>query len=102
LDPKIFTAKKTGQIVPISGSPDITHAFVPDPLPPKWKWPERLWPLLLQAHTALARLEGIGKYLPNPQLLLRPLQNREAQLSSKLEGTITDPQQQALFQVDPK
>jgi len=101
LDPKIFTPNKTGQLIPISGSPDLTYAFVPDPLPPHWTWPTRLWPLLLQAHTALARLEGIGKYLPNPELVLRPLQHREAQLSSKLEGTITDPQQQALFQVDP-
>jgi Fic family protein len=34
--------------------------------------------------------------------VLRPLQNREAQKSSSLEGTVTDPQQQALFQLDPK
>jgi Fic family protein len=102
LDPKIFSAKKTGQIIPISGALALTHAFVPNPLPAEWEWPERLWPLLLEAHTALAKLEGIGKYLPNPRLVIRPLQNREAQLSSKLEGTITDPQQQALFQVEPK
>ena len=102
LDRKNFTTKKSGQLVPISGTPGIAHAFVPNPLPPKWEWPTHLWPLLLEARTVLARLDGIGKYLPNPHLLLRPLQNREAQRSSSLEGTITDPQQQALFQVDPK
>ena len=102
MHPQIFTDQKTGRLVPVSGDPGLTHAFIPDPLPPPWTWPERLWPLLLDAHTALARLEGIEKYLPNPQLLLHPLQNREAQRSSKIEGTITDPQQQALFQVDPK
>ncbi len=102
MDPKIFSDKKTGQIIPISGALGLTHAFVPNPLPANWEWPERLWPLLLEAHTALAKLEGIGKYLPNPRLVIRPLQNREAQLSSKLEGTITDPQQQALFQLEPK
>ena len=102
MDPQIFSDKKTGQITPISGALGLTHAFVPNPLPAEWEWPERLWPLLLEAHTALAKLEGIGKYLPNPRLVIRPLQNREAQLSSKLEGTITDPQQQALFQVEPK
>ncbi len=45
---------------------------------------------------------GTAKHLPNPELVLRPLQNREAQRSSSLEGTVTDPQQQALFQLDPK
>ncbi|MCC7236842.1 MAG: Fic family protein, partial [Bryobacterales bacterium] len=64
--------------------------------------PENLWKVLLNARTALASLDGTGKHLPSPNILLRPLQNREAQLSSKLEGTITDPQQQALFQVDPR
>lgn len=102
MGPKNFTTEKTGQLVPVSGASGITHAFVPAPLPPQWEWPADLWPLLLEARTALAGLDGIGKYLPNPQLLLRPLQNREAQRSSSLEGTITDPQQQALFQVDPK
>jgi Fic family protein len=47
-------------------------------------------------------LDGTGKHLPHPELLLQPLQGREAQLSSQLEGTITDPQQQILFQADPR
>jgi Fic family protein len=34
--------------------------------------------------------------------VLRPLQNREAQRSSNLEGTYTDPAQQVLFQIDPR
>jgi len=102
LDPSKFTAQKTGQLVPTSTVPGVTHAFVPAPLPPDWQWPQSLWPLLLQAHRELAALDGIGRYLPNPQLLLSPLQNREAQRSSSLEGTVTDPQQQALFDVDPR
>ncbi len=103
MDPKAFTPQMTGHLVPVTnGSPDMQMAFVPAPLPPNWKWPERLWKLLVDARTCLASLDGTGKHLPNPEILLRPLQRREAQLSSKLEGTITDPQQQALFQVDPK
>jgi Fic family protein len=98
-----FAKTMTGRLVAIpTGKPDASHAFIPNPLPPKWKWPERLWPTLLEARTGLASLDGTGKHLPNPELLLRPLQRREAQLSSKLEGTITDPQQQALFQADPR
>lgn len=103
MDSKIFTENMTGSLIPITtGKPDVTHAFVPFPLPPVWKWPERLWSLLVDARTCLASLDGTGKHLPNPEILLRPLQNREAQLSSKLEGTITDPQDQALFQVEPR
>ena len=57
---------------------------------------------LLEARRALASLDGTGKHLPDPDLLLQPLQGREAQLSSQLEDTFTDPQQQILFQDDPK
>lgn len=93
----------TGCLIQIhTGKPDATHAFVPNPLPPDWKWPEMLWQLLLEARTTLASLDGTGKHLPNPEILVAPLQNREAQLSSKLEGTITEPKQQALFQADPR
>jgi len=98
-----FSPSMSGRLVPVpNGAPDAQLAFVPNNLPPQWVWPERLWKLLVEARTRLASLDGTGKHLPNPELLLKPLQRREAQLSSKLEGTITDPQQQALFQVDPK
>lgn len=102
MDPHGFRESATGRLHPLAGSPHITHAFVPEPLPPDWQWPPELWPLLLNARTALATLDGTGKHLPNPDLVLRPLQNREAQKSSSLEGTYTDPQQQLLFGLDPR
>jgi cell filamentation protein, protein adenylyltransferase len=103
VDPKEFTAAMPGKLVPVpNGPPDVSVAFLPDPLPPKWAWPERLWGLLVEARSSLARLDGTGKHLPNPEILLLPLQGREAQLSSQLEGTITDPHQQALFEADPR
>ncbi|MCG8467423.1 MAG: Fic family protein [Gemmatimonadetes bacterium] len=46
-------------------------------------------------------MDGVGKHLPNPERILRTLQNREAQRSSSLEGTYTDPEQQVLFEIDP-
>src|SRR5688572_4921087 len=98
MKPDVFSSSKTGRVVPASGH-GITHAFVPDALPATWLWPARLWPILLEAHKALAALDGTGRHLPNPDLVLRPLQNREAQKSSSLEGTITDPQQQMLFEL---
>lgn len=99
-----FTEKlMTGKLVPIPPGPKglLSVAFVPNPLPPKWKWPNQLWKLLVDARSSLSSLDGTGKHLLNPEILLRPLQSREAQLSSKLEGTITDPQQQVLFEADP-
>lgn len=103
MDPSEFSSSRTGKLVPIRGGPpDVQFAFIPDPLPPKWRWPESLWKLLLEARTSLSSLDGTGKHLPNPGILLQPLQAREAQLSSQLEGTITDPQQQVLFQADPR
>ncbi len=93
----------TGRLVPVpNGSPDAMFAFIPNPLPPNWDWPGGLWTLLLEARKSLSSLDGTGKHLPKPEILLQPLQGREAQLSSQLEGTITDPQQQALFQADPR
>lgn len=98
-----FTEAMTGRLVPVpGGSPGAKYAFIPNPLPPDWKWPDRLWPLLIEARKCLSSLDGTGKHLPNPEIVLQPLQSREAQLSSQLEGTITDPQQQILFQADPK
>lgn len=99
-----FSDRSEGELHPTVATRldiNITHGFVPDPLPPKWAWPDDLWPRLLEAHRALARLDGIGQHLPSSELVLRPLQRREAQKSSRLEGTITNPEQQALFEVDP-
>ena len=102
MDGSDFTGNMTGQLVAVlNGPPDARVAFVPNALPPKWDWPSNLWPLLVEARKSLASLDGTGKHLPNPEILLQPLQGREAQLSSQLEGTFTDPQQQVLFQADP-
>jgi Fic family protein len=104
MDPKEFIPSlMTGRLVPVpKGDIDAKVAFIPDPLPPKWKWPSDLWKVLVEARKCLSSLDGTGKHLPNPEILLQPLQSREAQLSSQLEGTITDPQQQVLFEADPR
>jgi len=104
MDPKEFNpTSMTGRLLPVANvQPGVEAAFVPNPLPPKWKWPNELWTPLIEARKSLASLDGTGKHLPNPEILLNPLQSREAQLSSQLEGTITDPQQQVLFEADPR
>ncbi len=58
-----------------------------------------LWPLVCNARDAVARLEQIKAILPQPLLLLRPLQQREAIHSSNIEGTHTIPEDLLLFDV---
>ncbi len=74
--------------------------FLPDLLPVDWEFPEELWPLLSDAKETLGRLDGIGRTLDNPELLLHPLQRREAIRSSSLEGTYSTPQELLLFELD--
>jgi Fic family protein len=52
--------------------------------------------LLEEATLALGQLSGIGQTLPNPHMLIRAFQQREALLSSRIEGTIAD-QRDLLF-----
>lgn len=96
-----FAGNKPGDLIPVEGIQGASHAFLPALLPPDWSWPAELWPLLRDARVELAKLDGIGRYLPNPGLLLRPLENREAQRSSQLEGTYATPRQLLLFELDP-
>ena len=45
-------------------------------------------------------LEGLGRRLPNPAILLRPLRTREAVLSSRLEGTVVTARDVLLFELE--
>ena len=101
MDSSKFNKNRTGELVKIY-LPEADWAFVPYPLPQSWEFPEHLWPLLAQAKESIARLDGIGRTLPNPELLLRPLQSREALRSSSLEGTYASPQELLLFELHPR
>jgi Fic family protein len=68
-------------------------AFVPNPLPPEIAYDAALSRVLSDADRALGELNGLGRMLPNPDLLINPFMHKEAVLSSKIEGTqatITD------------
>jgi Fic family protein len=62
-------------------------AFVPAPLPPALDWTPRLIGALSDADRLVGRLAGEGSRLPNPHILIRPFVQREAVLSSRIEGT---------------
>ncbi len=99
----MFGDSKTGKLVEISaGARGKDYAFIPNDLPPTSGFPSQLWPLLAEAKEALGRLDGIGQTIPAPQLLLRPLQKREALRSSSLEGTYATPEQLLLYEMDPR
>lgn len=98
MDQNAFTTDSPGKTVRIILPDGPDWAFVPDPLPSiKWQFPVRLWPLLSEVKLQLGVLEGIGRNLPNPGILLRPMENREALKSSELEGTYATAKELLLF-----
>src|SRR5262249_25642283 len=76
--------------------------FTPDPLPPTLAYDQALVSVLSEADLALGELAGVGQMLPNPHLLIRPFVRREAVLSSRIEGTITQLDQLFLFEAQPE
>jgi Fic family protein len=101
MDTSKFSDNRTGQLVSVPVSTGKDWAFVPDPLYPAWEMPTTTWALLADAKMALGRLDGVGRRLPNPELLLSPLRSREALRSSSLEGTYATPQELLLFELEP-
>lgn len=64
-------------------------AFIPEPLPPNppVKIEGDLQNLLSNADMSLARLNGLGHFLPNSSLFIAMYVKKEALLSSQIEGT---------------
>jgi Fic family protein len=62
-------------------------AFIPANLPPALIYDNSLILSLSRADAALSELAGLGRYLPNPHLLIASYVRREAVLSSRIEGT---------------
>lgn len=98
MDPKEFSASPAGRLVPTI---DGAVAFVPHPLPPAIDL-RSLLGLIESAARALGELTGVGRVLPNPHLLIRPMQRREAVASSRIEGTITLMSDLLLFEAGAK
>ncbi len=82
--PQNVTNDSFGRMV---GIIDGEMAFVPNDLPPHLNWGGRLVSALSEADQAIGQLHGIGLNLPNPDLLITPFLRREAEMSSRIEGT---------------
>jgi Fic family protein len=68
-------------------TPQDYWAFVPENLPRTVSLNSDLVYLLSEADRRLGELAGMTRMLPNPRLLIAPLSQREAVLSSRIEGT---------------
>lgn len=86
MDPKNFVAPRWGRAVSTGGSYPYV-AFAPAPLPRTVPLALDVVRLLSEADTALGRLAGAGRVLPDPHLLIAPYLAREALASSRIEGT---------------
>lgn len=62
-------------------------AFVPNKLPPKINFNQKLALSISKADATLGKLSGVGLLLPNPNLLILPYLRKEALMSSRIEGT---------------
>jgi len=67
--------------------PEGYTAFLPHPLPPGLTWTDSLVRSLSDATLMIGRLGGEGRRLPDPHLLIRPFVHKEAERSSRIEGT---------------
>lgn len=65
-------------------------AYYPEPLPRSIDYSNELVRQLDEATGALHGLGGVGRLLPNPNLLIAPYVRLEAVLSSRIEGTQSD------------
>lgn len=93
-----FVDNAPGRLVDIGGG----HvAFVPDDLPPRLSWDTTLVKSISDADRALGQLAGTGHTLTNPHLLIRPFVQKEAVLSSRIEGTRATLSDLLLFDLEP-
>lgn len=94
MNSKDFT-NPSGQLV---RTPQAYEAFIPAPVLRKFELDADLTYVLSEADRSLGELAGMARTLPNPQLLIAPLSQREAVLSSRIEGTEASLSELALFE----
>lgn len=101
MQPQDFTGKSPGLLVPTERQ---ALAFVPDPVPERLDLDGPTIRLLTSAESGLGQLKGTLRALGaqvSPHLVSRPLARQEAIASSRIEGTVTTPEQLVLLEVEP-
>jgi Fic family protein len=97
MERQAFSPEQRSHVVRAEGG---YTAFVPPPLPPDLPFDRDLIADLSAADRAIGELAGVGRTLPNPEILTAPIVRREAVLSSRIEGTRASVGQLALFELD--
>lgn len=88
MDPARFVAPAWGRAVRTLGATSTSYAaFIPAHVPRELTLDADTVLKLSEADTALGRLAGSGRLLPNPHLLVTAYITREAVSSSRIEGT---------------
>jgi len=90
MNPDRFRKSSAGRLLRVGKGEAAYWAFVPNPLPPALKFDPELVRTLSEADRSLGELAGLGRTMPNPNLLIGPFIRREAVLSSRIEGTQAD------------
>ena len=85
MNKNFFSSESLGRLIKINVFNEYDWAFIPTGLPTSLPISQKIWPLLLEAREELARLDGVGRHMPNYELLLKPLQQREALKSQALK-----------------
>lgn len=96
MNPLEFAESPSGTLVPTIGR---QMAFVPNRLPPALDFAALAMPIATTMQ-AIGELNGAGGRLANPALVIRPLQRKEALLSSRMEGTYTTANALAMAEAD--
>ncbi|WP_187969992.1 Fic family protein [Aquibium microcysteis] len=94
MDPRSFNSGSPGKLIDTSLG---VKAFSPDPLPPKIDL-AAVFLAFGESMAAIGALNAKIAQLRNPHIILRPLQRREALLSSAMEGTFTTTDELALLE----
>jgi Fic family protein len=97
MDPNDFGPNSPGSLVL---SPHGVHAFCPSPLPENLPLDGETVRSLVEAEGAVGRLAGTTAREFNPYLVGSPMLHREAILSSRMEGTVTTPEQLVLLEAE--
>lgn len=86
MDATRFVSERFGRVVTPPGRWTFP-TFIPHPIPRSLALDGPTVLALSEADSALGRLAGAGRLLPDPHLLARPYITREALASSRIEGT---------------
>lgn len=80
------------------------RAFIPKPLPPEpaIEVDDEIMRLLSEANLAVGRLDGIAQNVPEPDLFVAMYVNREAVLSSQIEGTQSTLEDLLVAELEPQ